>query len=68
VTISATAADLDVVAAWLDAVVADGHFSDAWVSTVTKNADGQAGLAFTADVVIGGNNRASRPQLEEKAP
>jgi len=67
-SVTATAPDLDVVAAWLDAIAANGHFGDAWVSTVTQRAAEQGGgLSFTATVVVGPENLVSRPQLEGQA-
>jgi type IV pilus assembly protein PilM len=64
VDVTGTAADLDVIAAWIDAVTADGHFEEAWVGSVTKTPDAP-GVTFTATVVIGDGNLVARPQLAE---
>jgi type IV pilus assembly protein PilM len=66
VSVTGTAADLDVIAAWLDAVVATEHFQNAWVSSITKTADDAGGgLAFTATAVVSGNNLVERTQLDQ---
>jgi Tfp pilus assembly protein PilN len=68
ISVTAAAPDLDVVAAWLDALAANGHFGDAWVSAVTQQAAEQGGgLSFTATVTVGTGNLVSRPQLEGQA-
>ena len=71
-SVTGTAADLDVIAAWLDAVVASGHFQNAWVSSVNAAAadteSTTTGLTFTATVVVGGDNLVARPQLAQVAP
>jgi type IV pilus assembly protein PilM len=63
-SVTATAPDLDVVAAWLDAIAANGHFGDAWVSALNQQSPELGGLTFTASVVVGPGNLISRPQLE----
>jgi hypothetical protein len=67
VDVTGTAADLDVIAAWIDAVTADEHFEEAWVGSVTKTPDAP-GVTFTATVVIGDGNLVARPQLAEVTP
>jgi hypothetical protein len=65
-SVTGTAADLDVIAAWLDATVASGHFQNAWVSSVnaaTDTAGNTKGMTFTATVVVGADNLVARPQL-----
>ncbi len=64
-SVTATAPDLDVVAAWLDAIAANGHFGDAWVSALSQEAPEQGGgLSITASVVVGPGNLVSRPEFE----
>ena len=48
-----------------------GHFQDAWVGSVTAGTDASgnaSGLAFTATIVVGGDNLVNRPQLTQVAP
>ncbi len=63
--VSGTAPDLYVVAAWLDAVTADGRFDAAWVESTTA-VDGT--LEFTATVTLSHDNLVARPALEALAP
>ena len=67
VEVTGTAADLDAVAAWIDAVMADPHFSSAWVDSTTKTttADGAAVVEFTASVSLTAEDLTQRPLLED---
>jgi type IV pilus assembly protein PilM len=69
-TVTGTAADLNAVAAWIDAVAADHHFSDVWVESTTKTTDssGATQLQFTATVVLGANDLVARKLPEATQP
>jgi hypothetical protein len=62
VSISGTAPDLYVVAAWIDAVVADPRFDAAWVDGSNASADGSA-LEFTGVLTLNVTDLMAREQL-----
>jgi type IV pilus assembly protein PilM len=65
--ITGQAPDLYVVAAWLDAVAADGHFETAWVDSTT--ADPATGsLQFTATVALNRDDLVARPAIQAIVP
>jgi type IV pilus assembly protein PilM len=65
--IAGEAADLYVVAAWLDAVTADGRFDAAWVDSTKADAvDGS--LQFTATVSLSHDNLVGRDSLPALVP
>ena len=68
-TVNGSAADLDVVAAWIDAVVANPHFSAAWVGATTKvvTPSGATEIQFTGTVSVTAANTVPR-NLPEVGP
>jgi hypothetical protein len=62
VSITGTAPDLYVVAAWIDAVVADPRFDAAWVNGSNASADGAA-LEFTGVLTLNAGDLMVRQQL-----
>ena len=66
-TVSARAADLNAVAAWIDAVVADDRFDSAWVDS-TKIASDGAGLEISATVTLSSRDAVSRDGLQAATP
>lgn len=53
-SITATSADLNTIAAWLDAVDADEFFDDPWVAGISRATllDGTGVMQFTAEVFV----------------
>lgn len=68
-TVEASASDLKMIAAWIDAIDADPRFDDAWVSAVndqsSENAPGN--LHFSATFDFTSKNLVSRPSLDSAA-
>jgi type IV pilus assembly protein PilM len=62
--VTGVAPDLNVVAAWIDAVTADERFDAAWVDTTTVAGDGTT-LNFTATVALNSKDFVPRDQLQE---
>ena len=62
VTVSGTAPDLNTVAAWIDAVMANPHFTGAWVGATTEVTDpaGTTQIEFTATVTVTAENVVRR--------
>ena len=64
-TLTGNAADLQAVAAWLDAVAADPRFTDAWITGITPaSASGASGLQFTAEVDLSSESLVPRTVRE----
>ena len=69
-SLTGTGPDLDTIAAWVDAVSADRHFADVWVSTTTKTTGtgGAEELQFTATVVLDQSDVVARKLPEASQP
>ena len=67
-TLNGIAADVDVIAAWLDALGTDTRFADAWVTGVTTvtQPDGSTTVQFTAQLTVTDGALVLRPQLQEQ--
>jgi type IV pilus assembly protein PilM len=68
-TVEATASDLKMIAAWIDAIDADPLFADAWVSAVNDQSSASApgNLHFSATFDFTSKNLVSRPSLDSAA-
>ena len=65
--VSGHAADLNAVAAWIDAVVADERFDAAWVDS-TKTASDGTGLEISATVTLNAIDVVARTGLQAVTP
>jgi hypothetical protein len=68
-SVAGTAADANVVAAWLDALATDPRFTDVWVSGLSSvpDPDGTAVTQFSAQMSLTGETLVLRPFAEESA-
>ena len=68
-SVAGTAADANVVAAWLDALATDPRFTDVWVSGLSSvpGPDGTAVTQFSAQMSLTGETLVLRPFAEESA-
>ena len=68
-SVAGTAADANVVAAWLDALATDSRFTDVWVSGLSSVPvpDGTAIMQFSAQMSLTGETLVLRPFGEESA-
>ena len=68
-SVAGTAADANVVAAWLDALATDPRFTDVWVSglSAVPGPDGTAVTQFSAQMSLTGETLVLRPFAEESA-
>ena len=62
VTVTATAPDLDTIAAWIDAVSAAQRFQSVWINGVSAGSglDGTSVLQFTAEMDLNAQNLVKR--------
>ena len=67
-TLNGLAPDVDVIAAWLDAVGTDARFADLWITGVTTvtQPDGSTTVQFTAQLTVTDDALVLRPQLQEQ--
>ena len=68
-SVAGTAADANVVAAWLDALATDPRFTDVWVTGLSSapDPDGTAVMQFSAEMSLTGETLVLRPFAEESA-
>jgi hypothetical protein len=67
--VAGTAADANVVAAWLDALATDRRFSNVWVTDLSSVPEpgGTAVMQFSAQLSLTGETLVLRPFGEESA-